>query len=104
LNKAKLKDYPLKKGGKMSFSQGYCPECNSKNFKRHTGYTLKNGEAREIFYCQDCDSYFSETKNTPLAGLKTLVSRMALILEAINEGMGLNAASRTFHSLPRPTI
>jgi transposase-like protein len=81
----------------MSFSQSHCPECNSENFKRHTGYTLKNGEARQIYYCWDCDSYFSETKNTPLAGLKTPISRMALILEAINDGMGLNAACRTFH-------
>ena len=54
----------------MSFSPGHCPECNSENFKRHTGYTLKNGETREIYYCWDCDSYFSETKNTPLAGFR----------------------------------
>lgn len=81
----------------MPFSQGHCSECNSENFKRHTGYTLKNGETREIFYCRDCDSYFSETKNTPLAGLKTPISRMVLILEAINDGMGLNAVCRTFH-------
>ena len=41
--------------------------------------------------------YLSETKNTPLAGLKTPVSRISLVLEAINDGMGLNAACRTFH-------
>jgi len=81
----------------MSFRQHHCPECNSENFKRHTGYTLKNGEARTIYYCWDCDTYFSETKNTPLAGLKTPISRMATVLEAINDGMGLNAACRTFH-------
>ena len=81
----------------MPFSQGHCPKCNSENFKRHTGYTLKNGEPREIFYCRDCDTYFSETKNTPLAGLKTPVSRMALIAEAINDRMGLKAACRIFH-------
>lgn len=80
----------------MSFSQRHCPECNSQNFKRHTGYILKNGETREIYYCWECDSYFSETKNTPLARLKTPISRMALILEAINDGLGLNAACRTF--------
>jgi hypothetical protein len=47
--------------------------------------------------CQDCSTYFSETKNTPLEGLKTPVSRISLVLEAINDGMGLNAACRTFH-------
>jgi hypothetical protein len=46
--------------------------------------------------CQECDTYFSETKNTPLAGLKTPVSRISQVLEAINDGMGLNAACRTF--------
>lgn len=40
---------------------------------------------------------FSETKNTPLAGLKTPVSRISLVLEALNDGMGLNAVCRTFH-------
>jgi hypothetical protein len=48
----------------------------------------------EFFRENRCQIYFSETKNTPLERLKTPVSRM---LEAINDGMGLNAACRTFH-------
>jgi hypothetical protein len=65
--------------------------------KGHCRYTVKNGEIRTVYVCQDCGNYFSETKNTPLEGLKTPVSRISLILEAINDGMGLNAACRTFH-------
>lgn len=81
----------------MCLTRQSCPECNSGNFKRHGRYTVKNGEVRTIFVCQDCRHYFSETKNTPLEGLKTPVSRISLVLDAINEGMGLNAACRTFH-------
>ena len=81
----------------MSLTRRHCPECNSENFKRHCCYTIKSGEARTLFLCQDCGNYFSETKNTPLAGLKTPVSRISLVLEAINDGLGLNAACRTFH-------
>ena len=72
----------------MSLSQRHCPECNSENFKRHCRYSIKSGEPRTLFVCQDCSNYFSETKNTPLAGLKTPVSRISQVLEAINDGMG----------------
>ncbi len=81
----------------MILTGRHCPECNSENFKRHCRYTIKSGASRTLFVCQDCSNYFSETKNTPLAGLKTPVSRISLVLEAINDGMGLNAACRTFH-------
>ena len=80
----------------MPLTQRQCPECNSQNFKPHTTYTVNSGDQRTIYHCP-CGNYFSETKNTPLAGLQTPVSQIALVLEAINEGMGLNAACRTFH-------
>ena len=80
----------------MSLSKQYCPECNAENIKRHCQYTIKSGESRTLFMCQECGNYFSETKNTPLEGLKTPVSRISLILNAINDGMGLNACCRTF--------
>ena len=81
----------------MSLTRRHCPECNSENVKRHCRYTIKSGESRTLFLCKDCHDYFSETKNTPLEDLKTPVSRISLVLEAINDGMGLNAACRTFH-------
>jgi transposase-like protein len=81
----------------MSLTQRHCPECNSENFKRHCRYKVKRGEVRTLFVCQDCSNYFSETKNTPLERLNTPVSRISLVMEAINDGMGLNAACRTFH-------
>lgn len=81
----------------MVLIQRRCPECNSEDFKHHCRYTIKSGEVRDLFVCQDCHNYFSETKQTPLERLKTPVSRISLVLEAINDGMGLNAACRTFH-------
>lgn len=81
----------------MSLSEPNCPKCNGQKFKSHTTYTVKSGEQRTVYHCQACDTYFSETKNTPLEGLKTPLSRIGTILEAINDGMGINAACRTFH-------
>ena len=81
----------------MTLTRQHCPECNSENFKRHCRYKVKSGEPRTLFLCQDCGDYFSETRNTPLERLKTPVSRISLVLEAINDGMGLNATCRTFH-------
>ena len=80
----------------MSLTERQCPECNSLDYKPHTTYTVGSGEQRKIYYCQ-CGNYFSETKNTPLEGLKTPLSRVSTVLEAINDGLGLNAACRTFH-------
>jgi transposase-like protein len=87
----------------MSLTQRCCAECNSANIKPHTGYTVGSGEQRYIYHCQDCGSYYSETKNTPLEGLKTPLSRITMILNAINDGMGINAACRTFHA-GKPSI
>jgi transposase-like protein len=78
------------------FNKNCCPTCNSENIHPHTSYTTKNREQRYIYHCQDCQGYFSETKNTPLAGLRTPLSKIILVIDALNDGMGLNAAVRTF--------
>jgi len=74
-----------------------CPSCDSQAVKPHTRYTLQTGEERTVYYCPGCDAYFSQTYATPLAGLRTPVSRIQLILDALNDGMGVNAVCRTFH-------
>ena len=73
-----------------------CPKCNSEEHKHHTFYTVGSGERREIRHCQACGSYFSETKNTPLEGLKKPLSLIILVLNALNDGMSINASARTF--------
>jgi transposase-like protein len=80
----------------MSLLERQCPACGSDEYKRHTNYTVQGGEERTIYHCPACDHYFSETQNTPLAELKTSLSRISQVLNAVNDGMGINAACRTF--------
>jgi transposase-like protein len=74
----------------------YCMQCGCQQIKSHKSYTLKVGTIRQLYYCPDCKSYFSETQNTPLAHLKTPISRIILILQSLNEGSGINAVCRVF--------
>lgn len=77
-------------------NENSCPTCNAENIEAHTTYTIQSGEERTIYYCPACQAYFSETKNTPLAGLRTPLSRISEVVEALNDGLGINAAVRTF--------
>ena len=74
-----------------------CPQCYTDNSTMHTTYTVQGDQTRHILYCYACDNYFSETNGTPLAGLRTPLSRIQQILTAVHEGLGINAACRTFN-------
>ena len=73
-----------------------CPACHSLDIQYHSPYTTKNHGGRVIYKCENCPAYFSETKNTLMEGLKTPVSVIWHVIKARTEGMGLNAAARTF--------
>jgi len=73
-----------------------CPECNSRDLQYHTAYETKHNGKRAIYKCESCFGYFSETKHTIIAGLKTPVSVIWHVIKARTDGMGLNAATRTF--------
>jgi transposase-like protein len=73
-----------------------CPACHSSNIRYHASYTTKNYGGRVMYICENCPASFSETKNTLMEGLKTPVSVIWQVLKARTEGMGLNAAARTF--------
>jgi transposase-like protein/IS1 family transposase len=75
----------------------HCPGCDTRDLKVHTVYTVQRGETRRLYYCTACQCYFSETYGTALAGLRTPLSRIQLILEALNDGLSVNATCRTFH-------
>ena len=77
------------------FSQN-CPYCDSAEVHAHTSYTTRNNGTRTIHHCRRCDSYFSDTFATPMAGLRTPLSRMIEVLKARTEGQGLNATARVF--------
>jgi len=74
----------------------YCPECGCQQIEAHKSYPVKAGGVRQLYYCPECKGYFSETPNTPLANLKTPLSRIVEILQALNEGLGVNAVCRVF--------
>jgi transposase-like protein len=80
----------------MELLQLKCPTCQSSDIHSHSPYTTKNHGVRVIYQCQTCQSYFSETKHTLMAGLKTPMSVIWTVIKARTDGMGLNAATRTF--------
>lgn len=80
----------------MELLQLKCPGCKSSDIHSHSPYTTKNHGVRVIYQCESCQGYFSETKNTLMAGLKTPMSLIWLVIKARTDGMGLNAATRTF--------
>lgn len=74
----------------MLMSEIHCPECDNRDLKVHTVYTVQDGETRRLYYCADCHCYFSETYGTGLAGLRTPLSRIQQILKALNDGLTRN--------------
>src|SRR5918912_753437 len=80
----------------MELLQLKCPTCHSAVFQPHTTYATQHHGRRVIYQCTSCLDYVSETKQTLMAGVKTPVSVIWLVLKARTEGMGLNAAARTF--------
>jgi len=77
------------------FSQN-CPYCDSAQVHAHTSYTTQTNGTRTIHHCRRCDRYFSETLATPIAGLRTPLSRIIEVVKARTEGRGLNATARVF--------
>lgn len=57
---------------------------------------IRCGEIRQLYICNDCNCSFSETRNTVIEGLRTPISRIVLIITALSEGLGVNAATRLF--------
>ena len=49
-----------------------------------------------MYYGASCGCAFSETKQTPLAHLKTPISVIVQVLSALTEGGGINAATRLY--------
>jgi transposase-like protein len=80
----------------MDLLQLKCPVCHSFDIQYHSPYTTKNHGGRVMYKCEHCPASFSETKNTLLEGLKTPVSVIWQVIKARTDGLGLNAATRTF--------
>ena len=59
-------------------------------------YNTKNHGQRVIHKCNECEIFFSSTINTFLAGIKKPISLIIKVIKSRTEGLGLNAACRTF--------
>jgi len=80
----------------MSLTTICCIKCSSERHKLHTTYSVASGEKREIRHCTQCGNCFSETSNTPLVRLKTPLSLIIKVLNALNNGMSIDATRDTF--------
>ena len=80
----------------MDLFSHLCPGCTSNDVHFHTHYTTRHNGLRTIYHCRNCDIFYSETFATPIAGLRTPLSRIIEVLKARSEGMSLNATTRTF--------
>lgn len=69
-----------------------CPRCDTSDVKVHTRYRVQGAEQRKVYGCAQCACYFSETFGTALAGLRTPLSRIQQIFDALNDGMGVKEA------------
>jgi transposase-like protein len=49
-----------------------------------------------MYHCSSCTRTFSETRQTPLAHLKTPIALVVQVLAALTEGGGINAATRLY--------
>jgi transposase-like protein len=88
----------------MELLRRKCPACHSAEIQYHSSYTTKNHGGRVMYTCEHCPASFSETKNTLLEGLKTPVSVIWHVLKARTEGMGFNAAARTFEKAKKTIL
>ena len=80
----------------MDLFEKRCPDCGGSSLKRHTSYVIGSGEQRWIYFCETCENYFSETKQTLLENLRTPLSLIIQVMKALTEGMGINAVTRVF--------
>jgi transposase-like protein len=88
--------HPFHQGVSMALTQIRCADCGGKNVEGYRTYTIKDGEQRTMYHCASCGCSFSETKQTPLAHLKTPIAVIVQVLSALTEGVGINAATRLY--------
>ena len=80
----------------MDISSYPCPCCMQDEVNHHVSYMTRSYGLRSILHCCRCDIYYSETFATPIAGLRTPLSRIIEVLKSRTEGMSLNGTARTF--------
>jgi hypothetical protein len=80
----------------MERLQRKCPTCHSAVLQSHTTSATPPHGRRILDTCAHGPPDFSETKHTLMAGLTTPVRVIWHVVKARTEGLGFNAAARTF--------
>jgi len=73
-----------------------CPHCGCTELKTRQIYNTIHNGPRHLLECGKCGAVFGETSGTPMAHLKTPLSKVAGVLRVRSEGMGQRAAARVF--------
>ncbi|MCP4400011.1 MAG: hypothetical protein GY801_22225 [bacterium] len=73
-----------------------CPLCQSSHNHIIQTYETQHYGTRALYQCDACEHVFSETTSTFLEKLRTPLSEIWQVLNARTDGLGLNAAVRTF--------
>src|ERR1043166_2104971 len=78
--------HAYRQGETMTLTDIRCPYCKGTNVEEQSTYTIKCGAPRTMYYCSSCERSFSETRNTPIAHLKTPIALVVQVLTALTEG------------------
>ena len=77
-----------------------CLHCGSERVVKNGTKTLKNGQLRQRYKCNDCKRRFNEVSGTPMARLRTPVGEIERAMKSRSEGLGIRATARVFGKSP----
>jgi transposase-like protein len=87
----------------MSLTIEVCVACGCQHLKVCFTYQTSQNGQRKMYKCGECGNLFSETKNTPMEGIRKPISLVAMALRNRLGGMGFNETARTFE-ISRDTL
>lgn len=73
-----------------------CPHCHSEKTVKNGKVKLQDQSVQQRYLCQECKKRFNERTSTPMARLRTPVSRVSAALNVRTEGLGVRATGRSF--------
>lgn len=77
-----------------------CLYCGSEAIVKNGTKTLKTGQVRQGYKCNDCGRRFNEASGTPMARLRTPVEEIERAMKSRSEGLGIRATARVFGKSP----
>ena len=78
----------------MKEMNSICQKCKSPKIK--SNYETVHNGSRRMYQCQECEHNFSETYGTPMAHVKTPLSKVASVFRVRSERNGSKSNSKGF--------